>query len=201
MEYSFVASEVDLEPLTIDKTLFRLNEDDNVEDIPGLDDMPGVIRDTLLKHRSVFANDLSASKKIECEPLHNTLKKGVALPPRARLTAHHWRPRAEAIVRKMETVGILVRVEDVTPAVSAGFFVKKNHGNGIRFVADYTEVNKALDRNIHHFLAPNEVCQRVKAGSKYFMACDLSAGYWQCELDQKSSLFENTIGNSFFKFF
>ena len=63
-----MASEVDSEPLTIDRTLFRLNEDDNVEDIPGLDDMPSVIRNTLLKHRSMFSNDLSASRKIKCDP-------------------------------------------------------------------------------------------------------------------------------------
>ena len=79
------------------------------------------------------------------------------LPPkcrRARLTAHHWRPRAKAIVEKMTECGILVKVDDVTPTVSAGFFVRKPHGNGIRFVADYTGVNKALERPPHHFPAP-----------------------------------------------
>ena len=155
-----MASEVNSEPLTKGKTLFRHNEDDNVGDIPDLDDMPGVIRNTLMKHRSVFANDLSASRKIKCEPLHLTVKEGVALPPkcrRARLTAHHWRLRAKAIMEKMETEGIVVRVDGVTPAVSAGFFVKNPHGNGIRFVADYTGVNKALERPPHHFPAQQEV--------------------------------------------
>ena len=66
MEDAFVASEVDSEPLTIDKTLFRPHKDVNVEDIPGLDSMPAIIRDTLLQHRSVFANDLSASSKNPC---------------------------------------------------------------------------------------------------------------------------------------
>ena len=79
-----MASEVDSEPLTIHRTLFRLNEDDNVEDIPGLDDMPSVIRNTLLKHRSMFSNDLSASRKIKCDPLHLTVREGVALPPKCR---------------------------------------------------------------------------------------------------------------------
>ena len=119
------------------------------------------------------------------------MKEGVAVPlkcRRARLTAHHWRPRAKAIVEKMTAKGILVRMDDVAPAVSTGFFVKKPHGNGIRLVADYTGVNKALERPLHHFPAPQEVWLRVTAGSKYFIACDLSAGYWQCELDYKSSL-------------
>ena len=66
--------------------------------------------------------------------------------------------------------------------------MKKSHGNGIRFVADYTGVNKAIERPPHHFPAPQEVWQRVTTGSKYFVACDLSAGYWQCELDYESSL-------------
>ena len=59
MENAFVALEVDSEPLTINQTLFRPHKDDNVEDIPGLDDMPDVIEDALYRHRSVFANDLS----------------------------------------------------------------------------------------------------------------------------------------------
>ena len=68
-----MVSEVDSEPLTID----RHNEDDNVEDIPGFMQFPAVIRDCLIKHRSVFANDLSAERKIKCEPLHLMLKPGV----------------------------------------------------------------------------------------------------------------------------
>ena len=88
------------------------------------------------------------------------------------------RPRAKAIAEKMVSEGILIKVDDVTPAVSAGFFVKKPHGNGIRFVADYTGVNKALERPPHHFPSPQEVWQRVTTGSEYFIAGDLSAGYW-----------------------
>ena len=79
---------------------------------------------------------------------------------------------------------MLVQVDNVTPAVSTGFFVKKPHGNGIRFVKDYIGVNRALERPQHHFPAPEEVWQRVTAGSKYFFAGDLAAGYWQCKLDE-----------------
>ena len=48
MEDAFLASEVDSEPLTIDQTVFRHSEDDNLEDIPGLMEMPKVIRDTIM---------------------------------------------------------------------------------------------------------------------------------------------------------
>ena len=160
MEDAFRASEVDSEPLTIDKTVFRHSEDDDVGDIPNLMEMPKVIRDSVMRHRGVFSNDLSAERKIKCKPLHLAVKEGVELPPkcrRARLMAHHWRPRAEAIVEKIMECGILVKMDDVTPEVSAGFFVRKPHGNGIRFVADYTRVNKALERPPHHFTAPLEV--------------------------------------------
>ena len=74
MEDAFVASEVDSEPLTIDKTVFRHSEDSNVKDIPGLMEMPKVIRDSIMTHRGVFTNDLSASRKIKCEPLHLAVK-------------------------------------------------------------------------------------------------------------------------------
>ena len=105
--------------------------------------------------------------------MHLAVKPRVELPAkcrRARMTPHHWRPRAKAIIEKMHACGILVKVDDVTPAVSAGFFVKKPHENGIRFVADDTGVNKALERPPHHYPAPQEVWQRVTAGSKYFIA-------------------------------
>ena len=58
MEDAFLASEVDSEPLTIDKMVFRHSGDDNVEDIPGLKEMPMVIRPSVMRHRGVFANDL-----------------------------------------------------------------------------------------------------------------------------------------------
>ncbi len=69
------------------------------------------------------------------------MRAGAEMPPkcsRARPVHHHWRKRAEEIIRKVEAEGIIVTVDEVTPAVSAGFFVKKPHGNGIRFVADYS---------------------------------------------------------------
>ena len=186
-----MVSEVDSEQLIIDRTVFRHNEDNNVEDIPCLMQFPSVIRDCLIKHRLVFANNLSAERKIKCEPLQLMLKPCVELPTKCRrawLTAHHWRPRVKAIFEKMHSAGVLVQADNMTPVVSASFFVKKPHGNGIRFVTDYTGVNKALERPPHHFLAPEEVWQRVTAGSKYFIAGDLAAGYWQCKLDEKSSL-------------
>ena len=85
------------------------------------------------------ANLGSASRKIKCAPMHLSVREGAELPPkgcRARMTYQHWRKRAEELVRKMQAEGILVAVDEVTPSVSAGFFVKKPHGNGIRFVAD-----------------------------------------------------------------
>ena len=162
MEDAFMVSEVDSEPLTINRMVFRHNEDDIVEDIPGLMQFPAVIRDCLIKHRSFFANDLFTERKIKCEPLHLTLKPGVELPTkcwRARLTPAHWRPRAKEIIAKMLAAGVLVLVDDVTPAVSAGFFVKKPRGNGIRFVADYTGVNKALERPHNTFQPQRRYCR------------------------------------------
>ena len=43
MEEAFMISKVDSEPLTIDRTVFRQDEDDNVEDIPGLMQLPAIL--------------------------------------------------------------------------------------------------------------------------------------------------------------
>ena len=128
MEEAFMISKVDSEPLTINRTVFRHDEDNNVEEIPGLMQLPAVFRDCLLRHWSVFANNLSSERKIKCEPIHLTRKPGIELPPkvkRARLTPAHYRPREKEIIEKMLSAGVLVTVDEVTPAVSAGFFVKK----------------------------------------------------------------------------
>ena len=93
----------------------------------------------------------------------------------------------------MLSAGVLVTVDDATPYVSAGFFVKKPRVSGIRFVADYMAVNKALERPPQHFLAPEEVWQWVAPGSKFFIAADLVAGYWQCSLDEESSLLSTCL--------
>ena len=79
-------------------------------------------------------------------------------------------------------------VDEVTLAVSAGIFFKKPKGNGIRFVVDYSLMNKVFERTVHHFPAPQQMWQRVTAGLHYFLAADLSQGYWQCELNYESSL-------------
>ena len=87
-----MAADVDSELLTFDNTVFRHYEDDNMCNIPGLEDMPDVIINAPIKHRSVFSNELSASRKIKCEPLHLTVKEGVPLLPkcrRARVTPLH----------------------------------------------------------------------------------------------------------------
>ena len=46
------------------------------------------------------------------------------------MTPAPYRPRGRAkeIIEKMLSAGVLVTVDEVTPAVSAGFFVKKPRG-------------------------------------------------------------------------
>ena len=54
--------------------------------------MPTVLRDALLRHRSVFADALSADQKIKCDALHMQVREGAELPPkwrRAYMTHHH----------------------------------------------------------------------------------------------------------------
>ena len=52
---------------------------------------------------------------------------------------------------------------------------------------------KALERPPQHFPALEEVWQRVAPGSKFFIAVDLAAGYWQCSLDEESSLLSTCL--------
>ena len=60
-------------------------------------------------------------------------------------------------------------------------------------MADYTGVNKALERPPQHFPALEEVWQRVAPGLKFFIVVDLEAGYWQCSLDEESSLLSTCL--------
>jgi hypothetical protein len=188
MDGCFRASEVEAETLDINTCLFRYSETDDVSEIPGLAGFPDVIKQLILKHRSVFANKLDESRKITGDPMKLTVRENATLPPkctRARLVPRGFRERAKEIIDVMVKSGILIPVSEVTATVCAGFFVRKR-GGGLRFVSDFSPINHIFLRPHHHFPSPGQVWQQIKEGSRYFLACDLSSGYWQCQLAEES---------------
>jgi hypothetical protein len=192
---------VDTEKLDVNTCLFRSNEDDNVEDIPGLSEFPDVIKQIILKYRGVFANKLDENRKIKGQPMKLTVKEGAVLPPkctRARLVPRGFRERAKDIIKKMVDSSILIPVSEVTDTCCAGFFVKKK-GGGLRFVSDFSPINHIFLRPHHHFPSPGQVWQQVPEGSQWFICTDLSSGYWQCQLAEESQSY-TTVLTEFGKF-
>ena len=91
------------------------------------------------------------------------------LPPSAGRVRQGYGGREE--LRRMEDAFIASEVDSEPLTIDSTLF--RPHGNGIRFLADYTGVNKVLKRNIHHFPAPQQVWQSATMGSKCFLAFDL----------------------------
>ena len=83
--------------------------------------------------------------------------------------------------------GIATKVDVCEPAefVSNLVVVKKSN-NGVRVCLNPNALNKAIRRGTHPMKKLGEVCSQL-AGSKFFSILDTDQGFWQIEMDEKSS--------------
>ena len=84
-----------------------------VEDIPGLSEMPKELRDLFLEYRSVFSTALTKERCMNCEPVKISLREGEAPPSpiyRSKPTPYHWLARTQEILKELEDQSIIVRV-------------------------------------------------------------------------------------------
>lgn len=88
-------------------------------------------------------------------------------------------------LKEMEEKGIISRVDYPTDWISNMQLVEKSNGT-LRICIDPKPLNKCIKRE--HFLIPTQqdLFSRL-AGKRVFTVLDLSSGFWQMELDRKSS--------------
>jgi len=104
----------------------------------------------------------------------------------ARPTPAHYAEAAEKEIDAMLNKGIITRHEGPAQWCAPGFFVPKEDGR-LRFVTDYTGINKWIQRPVHPFPCTADILRQISPRSKYFAKLDAKSGYHQIELTDKAS--------------
>ena len=86
----------------------------------------------------------------------------------------------------LENLGELTKVNEPTAWVSTVVIAAKKSG-ALRICIDPRPLNQALKRDTHQLLILDDLIPEL-ARVKNFSTIDLTAGYWHCVFDDKSSL-------------
>ena len=86
---------------------------------------------------------------------------------------------------RLETLGVIARVDKPTPWVSSVVVATKKSG-ALRVSIDPKPLNAALKRERYHLPVLDDLLPEL-AEAKVFSTVDLRAGYWHCILDEESS--------------
>lgn len=110
----------------------------------------------------------------------------VAHPPRTVPAA--LRDATLQKLQEMEDNGVIEKIPigTVTPWVSSMHVVPKKNTSDVRIIIDPRDLNKALLREYHPIATVDDVITRT-TGSTFFTVIDANQGYYQLELDEKSS--------------
>ena len=106
------------------------------------------------------------------------------MPSRQILTA--LREKFKAQLDHLENLGELTKVNEPTAWVSTVVIATKKSG-ALRICIDPRPLNQALKTDTHQLLILDDLIPEL-ARAKNFSTIDLTAGYWHCVLDDKSSL-------------
>ncbi|XP_038071222.1 uncharacterized protein K02A2.6-like [Patiria miniata] len=88
-------------------------------------------------------------------------------------------------LERMESLGVITRVDEPTDWVNSLVVVKKKNGD-IRVCMDPRDLNRAIKRE-HYKMPTREEVMSQFAGASYYSKLDASQGFWQLQLDDKSS--------------
>ena len=81
------------------------------------------------------------------------------------------RSEAKALIDNLEAAGIIRKVSETSETCAPASFVKKKSG-GLRFVIDFTQLNRAVVRPVHSFPSTDQVANMVKPNIKFFATLD-----------------------------
>jgi hypothetical protein len=94
----------------------------------------------------------------------------------------HWKEEADLLVANMLKADIMEKVTTPTDWCSAGKFVLKPNGRDLRLVQYYVALNRNVKRPTEPTNSARDIHKQILPSSKFFVAINLSAGYWQLKL-------------------
>merc|ERR1712030_250983 len=152
------------------------------------------------QYRSVFSESLSPSKHLKTEPMKIMLAS-IRDEWNNRLYCYKPRPipynirhKARDLINKLLSQGIIRRVNADEPAKYCApcQFVPKKSGK-LRFVVDFTALNKYVIRPVHSISSSEQVMNSIKPNTTHVAIIDFVNGYFQSQLAKESQLFTTFI--------
>ena len=162
-----------------------------------LEDLEKFVEDMKRKYPDVLSDEMS-SKPIKAPPVKIELRSDKKIVPKrisvARPYPVHYRKEAAEKIRQLEADGIIEKVTEATEWSSPAFFVVKEPKPGekqtktkLRFVTDFSELNKYIARPIWPFQCGLSIVNSIEPGNRFWAKLDCLQGYHQLELDEESS--------------
>ena len=99
-----------------------------------------------------------------------------------------YQQAAKEELRRMLDRGVIAEVHEPTEFVSHIVLTKKSNGkiSSRQLCLDPTHLNRAIERG-HHPMKRFEQISTQMSGARYFSTLDAREGFWQVELDERSS--------------
>ena len=92
---------------------------------------------------------------------------------RARPVEFHFQGKAYALIKDLESKGIISLVPEPTVWVSPAKFVPKPNGIDIRLTTNFQQLNKHIERPVHPFLSAQDTIRSQSKGIR-----DARCGKW-----------------------
>ena len=143
------------------------------------DDLKGRLKKILVEFEDLWLERRTGRTNVLEHPVNLTTRRPVCCGPRK-----YSLEQQEVIdqeVKKMLAAGICR--ESFSPYAAGVVLVKKKTGDW-RFCVDYRPLNEVTVRDMHPLPRIKDLLNSIKT-SKYFVALDLKAGYWQIAMREE----------------
>ena len=151
------------------------------------------------KYNALRLNLIQTNPNVLTDELHSESMEGCVMkihltpgekqPNRistARQVPLHWREKAEKVIDKLISEHVITCQDEPTDWCVPVFFVIKKNGN-LRFVVDFTHLNKCVCHPVHTFRSTQEILSGLDPKSKVFPNLAATQGYHQVPLEENSS--------------
>ena len=114
----------------------------------------------------------------------------------------HIKTQAQQLLDDLVKQGILRRMgpnETSDVCSPAGFVPKKS--KKLKFVVDFTSLNKYVERPVHSFPSTDQIQQAIRHDTRFMACVDFPSGYFQLKLDKESqnlTVFNTDFGRYLF---
>ena len=151
-------------------------------------------RDFILKFRSLFSESLSPDCYLQAPSMRISIKNSPDKscdPALYRFKPQpiplNIKPQARGMLSQLELQGVIRRMKanEQSKFCAPSGFVPKKSGK-LRFVIDFTALNKYVEHPVHSFPSSDQVTQSIKASTTHLACVDFPSGYFQARLHPDS---------------